>query len=180
MTFSVNLFNEENYNHGAPVVFGSALSAILSEKQGKTFGQDKTVGQMMKTIFRLRSTLPRQKVTYDLDTVLTFMDSLPDNKYLTMNWIQRIFLHSYVSLVDKGPRSYKIGSKKQLDEASCRAVKNTFFILAILKNTKPCRHQDPLRFEDFRSNKKFCIRDCTEKCNRRTSVLRISQSDKPK
>ena len=50
-----------------------------------------------------------QKVTDDLDTVLTFMDSLPDNKYLTMNWIQRIFLHSYVSLVDKGPRSYKIG-----------------------------------------------------------------------
>ena len=37
MNFSVNLFNEENYNHGAPVVFRSALSAILSEKQGKTF-----------------------------------------------------------------------------------------------------------------------------------------------
>ena len=95
----------------------------------------KTVGQMMETIFRLRSTLPRQKVTYDLDIVLTFMDSLPDNKYLTMKWIQRIFLHSYVSLVDKGPRAYKIGSKKQLGEASCRAVKNTFFVLAILKKT---------------------------------------------
>ena len=68
----------------------------------------------METIFRLQPTLPRQKVTYDLDTVLTFMDSLPDNKYLTMNWIQRIFLHSSVSLVDKGPRSYKIGSKKTI------------------------------------------------------------------
>ena len=53
MTFWEKLFHKENYNHGTLAVAWSALSEILPQKQGKTFGQEKVVGQMMKGIFRL-------------------------------------------------------------------------------------------------------------------------------
>ena len=55
-----------------------------------------------------------------------------------------------------------------------------FYIPAILKTAEPGRHQAPLTFDEFSSNKKFYLVDCLDKYSRRTFVLRKSQPYKPK
>lgn len=60
LTLRVN-FHEERYNYGALAVARSALSTILPKNY-----------------------LPRYTVTFDPITVLTFMDSSPENEHLSL------------------------------------------------------------------------------------------------
>ena len=69
---------------------------------------------------------------------------------------------------------------RSLGSASFTAKKHTFCIPESLKVIKPGKHYVPLIFEEFPSNKKFCIVNYIDKYNRRKSLLRKYQPEKSK
>ena len=130
---------------------------------------------MMKGIFRLWLTSSRYTVTYDPDKVLTLMDSLSNNKRLSIELHEKKLSTFLDYLVGQGSSLSKNYSWIMLYFYSKQG-----YITAILKTTKPGRHQALLTFEQFPSNKKHCIVDCIDKYNRRKFALSESQSCKLK
>ena len=70
MPFLFNMFYKEKGKYGTIAVTRFALSAILSEINGQTFGKVARVSRMIKGIFKLRPSLPTYIVTYDPDIIL--------------------------------------------------------------------------------------------------------------
>ena len=70
MPFLFNMFYKEKGKYGTIAVTRFALSAILSEINGQTFGKVERVSRMIKGIFKLRPSLPKYIVTYDPDIIL--------------------------------------------------------------------------------------------------------------
>ena len=84
MHFLAKLYHEDNYNLG---VIAVALPFILPRNNGVTFGQDPTVLQMIKQIFKLRPTLPKYTLAYDPDVMLAYISTLPSNPMLSLELI---------------------------------------------------------------------------------------------
>ena len=70
MPFLFNMFYKEKGKYGTIAVTRFALSVILSEINGQTFGKVERVSRMIKGIFKLRPSLPTYIVTYDPDIIL--------------------------------------------------------------------------------------------------------------
>ena len=84
MSFLAHLFHKEDQKYGAIAVARSALSAILPEIEGKTFGQDPNVSRMIKGMFNLRPSLTKYVTTYDRDIIRRYKDSLTNDKFLLL------------------------------------------------------------------------------------------------
>ena len=88
MSFIAKLFHEENYDYGVLDAVFSPLSTILPNQNGKAFGQDKIVSQMMRGIFKHRLSLPKYTVLYDPDVILKYMNHLPENEQLNLEMLK--------------------------------------------------------------------------------------------
>ena len=88
MSFIAKLFHEENYDYGVLDVVCSPLSTILPKQNGKAFGQDKIISQMMRGIFKHRLSLPKYTVLYDPDVILKYMNHLPENEQLNLEMLK--------------------------------------------------------------------------------------------
>ena len=75
MSFLSKMFYEEKRKYCTIAVARSALSAILPNINGLTFGKDNYVSSMIKGILKLRPSLPKYVVTYDPNIILQYMDS---------------------------------------------------------------------------------------------------------
>ena len=134
MTFIATLFKEQNYKYGVLAVVRSALSAVLPKRDGKTFGQDELVSQMMKGIYRLRPSLPKYTVTYDPDKVLSYMKQIPTNDNLTLEILTKKLVTLLCLL--SGQRSQSIQNLftnyANFEENRCE-----FYIPVVLKTSRP-------------------------------------------
>ena len=77
-------FHNEDQMYGAITVARSALSTILPKSEGKTFEKKPGVSRVLKRIYKLRLSLGKYLVTYDLDAVLKFIRGLSANKELML------------------------------------------------------------------------------------------------
>ena len=155
--FLSELFHNDKRNYGVMVVAGSALCATLL-KQGKvTFGKDSNVSCMLRGIFKLRPSLPKHVVTYDPNIVLRYMDSLPTNKYLSLELPTKKLCTLLCFL--SGQRSQSIW-KLKIDKSVVLHGTYTFYFDTVLKTTKPANHQHSLVFNTYPQNSKLCIIDC--------------------
>ena len=89
MTFLSKLFHNEKGNYGVIAVAQSVLSPILPEQGNVTFEKDNNVSWMLRGIFKSRPSLPKHVVTYDLNIVLKYMHSLPTNKDLSLELLNK-------------------------------------------------------------------------------------------
>ena len=115
------------------------------------FGQDETVSQMIKGIFKLRPSLPKYTVTYDPDVILKYMDQLPKNEQLSLEVLTKK-LATLLCLLS-GQRSQS-SQKLQLAYASFQNGRCEFYIPIVLKTSRPGRHQESLKFTNFPENPK--------------------------
>ena len=175
MSFIAKIFHEENCNYGVLAIVPSTLSAILPNQ--KTFGQDEIVGQMMKGVFKLRLSLPKYRVTYNLDVILKYLNQLPKNEQLNLEVLTKK-LATVLFLLSR-QRSQSI-QKCRLDYASFQNDKCEFYIPTVLKTSRPGRHQEPLIFTKILENTKICITACIDEYKKRTLPLRnhLTRNDK--
>ena len=99
MTFSSQLFHSNKGNYWVIAVARSVISAILLKQGNVKFGKDRNVSRMLRGIFKLRPSLPKHAVTYDLNIVLKYMDSLPTNKDLSLALLTKSYVPCSVFLV---------------------------------------------------------------------------------
>ena len=77
ISFLSKMFYEERGKYGTIAVACSALSVIFPKINGETFEKNDRVSRMIKRISKLRPSYQNRKVTYNLDIILQYMDSLP-------------------------------------------------------------------------------------------------------
>ena len=89
MIFLSELFYNDKGNYRIIAVDRSALSTILPKQGNATSGKDSNASCMLRGIFKLRPSLLKHAVTYDLKIVLKYMDSLPTNKDLSIKLLTK-------------------------------------------------------------------------------------------
>ena len=82
--YLVYLFDHTDTGYSVVNTHRCAISALLPPIQGATVGKHPLVKKVMKGIFRLRPSLPRYTVTYDVQVVLDYLDNLGENSVLTL------------------------------------------------------------------------------------------------
>ena len=174
--FIEHLYNE-GHKYGYIAAARSALSAILPKVNNETFGKSDSVSRMIKGIFKMRPTLPRYTAIYDASLVLAYIEKLPENEHLSLEMLTRK-LTCLLCLLS-GQRAQAI-SALNLDYYSKDHISISFYIPKIMKNTKPGKHQEPLRFQHFPINEKLCVVKCFEEYRRRTELIRENLEGAPK
>ncbi len=149
----------------------SALSAILPTTEGKTFGNQEVVKRVLKGTFKLRPSFPRQVVTYDADTVLDYMMSLPPNSELMLETLT-LKLSTLLCFLS--------GSRPQLLTAldldqhyrDPKGYNYVFNVGKILKTSRPGRQMKPVELRSFPHDDKLCIVNLLDVYIRRTELVR--------
>ena len=176
INFLAHLFNDKKASYGSITAARSSLSAILPKEGEVTFGHNEKVTRMIKGMFKLRPTLPRYTVIYDPVMILDYMEQLPDNTFLDMEFLTKKLVTLLCLL--SAQRAQTIGALR-VDFMDKTKEEVTFYIPTILKTTKPGKHQDPLVFTKF-DNKKLCIVDCLGEYLKRTDNIRENLEEQPK
>ena len=166
--FLAYLFHTKKENYGSIATARSMLSAVLP-MEGKTpFGKHPEVMRVMKGIFRQRPQLPRHTVMYDANKVLAFFHSLPDNDELSLELLTKKLITLTGLLAGARAQTLVATNIEFIHfEEDCMYI----FISAILKTTRPGRHQKPLVFKTF-PDTKLCPVLCARDYLQRVSDIR--------
>ena len=161
---------EQGEQYGYIAGTRSALSAILPNVDGKTFGNQELVQRTLRGIYKLRPSFPRYLVIYDANIVLDYMRSLPSNKDLLLEVLTKKLVTLLCLL--SGSRAQMVPAldlHHMLVDPSGRYV---FNIRQLIKTSKPGRHIAPLEFWSFPHEKKLCVVDCLDEYITRTVSIR--------
>ncbi|CAB3991208.1 Hypothetical predicted protein [Paramuricea clavata] len=81
--FLANLF-EQKLSYSAINTARSALSVMLTPKDGTSFGENRLVCRFLKGEFEIKPALPKYKKIWDVEQVLTYVRSLTLNSELSL------------------------------------------------------------------------------------------------
>ena len=153
-SFLTNEFNNTSNSYSALNTARSALSSILPTKDGMTVGKQPLIQRLMKGIFRSRPSLPRYTVTYDVQIVLSYLESLPDCVSISLSDLT-LRLSTLMCLLS-GQRQQTL-SLIDVHFISVQDLECTIYINGITKVTRPGFHVKPLVLKAYPANKKLCI-----------------------
>ena len=75
---------KEGYQYSSVNAYRSAISSVHEKVDGYTVGQHPLICRLVKGVFQARPPLPRYTHTWDVQKVLNYLDSLGDNKTLSL------------------------------------------------------------------------------------------------
>ena len=133
------------------------------------------VSRMLRGIFKLRPSLPKRVVTYDSNILLKYMDSLPTNKDLLLEFVTKKLCTLLCFL--SGQRNQSIG--KLNDKLMLSHGTYSFYFDTVLRTTKPGNRRHPLMFNTYPQNSKLCIMDCLQEYGSRTNLVRENLHGNP-
>ena len=123
-----------------------ALSIIMLEINGKTFGEQALVKRFMKGIFELRPVFPKYSRIWDVNQVLNYLKSMGSSVSISLKMLT-LRLTMLLCLL-AGQRCQTVHALG-IDYIDLSESKCIFVINHTLKNTKPGTHIKPLEY--------FCI-----------------------
>ena len=146
----------------------SALSQIITLKDGVSFGQHPLVCRFMKGIFELRPSLPKYSHIWDVSVVLDYIRNYHplselNLKQLTLNTVMLACLLS-------GQRCQSI-SCLRIDHMQVLEDRIVFVFSDLLKHSRPGKHQEPLVFLRYQ-DPRVCVVHHLETYLDRTKTLR--------
>ena len=120
--------------------YRSALSSVLPPTDGKPVGQHPLIVRLLKGIFHEKPPLPRYTVTWNVDTVLTYLQTLHPVAGLSLKLLT-LKLNALLALVT----AQRAQTLVALDTTYMSITPNTitFVVAAMLKTSKPSK--DPLQ-----------------------------------
>ena len=161
---------EQGEQYGYIAGTRSALSAILPNVDGKTFGNQELVQRTLRGIYKLRPSFPRYCVIYDANIVLDFMRSLPSNEDLLLEVLTKKLVTLLCLL--SGSRAQMIPALDLHQMHIDPSYRYVFNIRQIIKTSKPGRHIAPLEFLSFPHEQKLCVVNCLDTYIARTTSIR--------
>ncbi len=147
----------------------SALSIIIRDSQGTSFGQHYLVKRFMKGVFENRPYFPRTTTVWSVSQVLGYLEALggADNLSLKLLTLRLTFLLCLLA----GQRVQTIHALT-LDDMSLNDSVCIFSVNHILKTTKPGIYLKPIRYLAFPENKDLCVINNLTRYLAKTQLLR--------
>ena len=149
----------------------SALSSYLCKYEGTVFGSQDLVKRLMKGIFEKKPVFPRHTRTWDVNIVLTALETWVPIEKLTLKELS-YKLCMLIALLS-GQRCQTLQVLKitpdamRLTESKC-----TFFVNSLLKHSRRGTHQSPIELNSFEENKALCVIRVLHEYLNRTRPLR--------
>ena len=152
--FLADLFSSSSLGYSAMGSARSALSAILKPTEGVPFGKHPLICRLLKGMCRQRPYIPKYSVTYDVNIVLNFMDSITISGDKSLEMVTKKF--ATIMCLLSGHRSQSIGVLK-LEYMYLDKSKAIFYLPELLKNSSPKFHPLPLEFLAYPQNPRICV-----------------------
>jgi hypothetical protein len=150
--FLANLFEQE-LSYSAINTARSALSVILTPKDGTSFGENRLVCRFLKGVFEIKPALPKYKKIWDVGQVLTYVRSLTLNSELSLKQLSHKLAMLLALLT--GQRC-QIIHKLIIQLMQKLPGKYIFTIGEKLKHTKPGTHQKPIELSSYADRDLCC------------------------
>ena len=127
----------------------SALSAIIGPTGSISFGKN----PLLKGMFKERPSLPKYTVTYDVNTVFTYIKTLPDVISMTLEDLNKTTATMLCLL--SGQRSQTLGAIS-INHMFLDNNTVVFYISTLLKQSRPTYHQQPIKFVRYHVDQALC------------------------
>lgn len=151
--FLSHLFHNSKMEYSALNTARSALSTVIPEINGLTFGRQPIVKRLLKGIFRERPTFPKYTITFDVDKVFNYILTMPPPEAINLK--QLSLRVATLLCILSGQRSQTIASLTT--SFICPTEdKIVFPIASLLKQTRPGFHQEPLEFIKYDKDNRIC------------------------
>ena len=150
----------------------SAISAFHPNIEGKPIGQHPQVTALMKGISREKPQTPKYTHIWDIDTVLNYFRSSPENEHLDLKTL------SLKTITLLGLVAPKRGSELALLDTNFMGKTETAFKFQVVdptKNFKQGKKNEPIEFYKFVQNTKLCPHHALCTYIRMTSEFRVQQ-----
>ena len=158
------------YSYSALNTARSALSTVILLPSAVTFGSHPLVARLMKGAFNKRPSLPKYSSTWDINTVLQYLEQKPlesiSLKDLTFKTVMLLSLLS-------GQRIQTL-QRVKVDNISFRERGCEIYIDTLLKTTRPGRHLKPIILEKY-DVKSLCVVSHLQEYISMTKILRQNE-----
>lgn len=156
----------EGFQYRTINVHRSAISSVLPYVNNQTIGQHHLVKMLMKGILRGNPTLPRYEDTWNIDILLRFLLSLPDNKDLSLKLLSK----KLATLLAIAAPKTEIA---RLDRKFMRVTQQgiTFYLPGFSKTQKYCKSREVF-YAKHEENQKLSVIDCLTEYFERTKAFR--------
>ena len=146
MLFSAGL------SYSAICVARSALSSYLDCKEAAQFGEHKRVRQFIKGVFEKRPALPKYSSTWDVDTVLQYLELYYAQDELTLKELSYKLVMLLALLSGQRCQTLHCLSLSSMKMSDSKCV---FTVDVLLKRSCKGKHLAPLEFLAFPQNEKL-------------------------
>ena len=153
MNFLDMLFNA-GLSYSAICVAKSALSSYLDSKDAAQFGEHKQVGQFIKGVFEKRPALPKYSSTWDVNTMLQYLELHYPHNELTLKELSYKLVMFLALLSGQRCQTLHCLSVSSMKKSDSKCV---FTMDVLLKQSRKGKHLAPLEFLAFPHNEKVCI-----------------------
>ena len=143
---------------------------------GITFGKHPLITRLLKAIYKQRPSLPKYTVTYDVNIVLEYLKTLPQNRDNSLE-IHTKKLATLMCLLS-GQRSQTLGVLT-LDAMHLTEMECTFYISKLVKTSRPKFHTSPLQFQSYPEDHRLCVVLCLRDYIERTKEFRSKPDSGP-
>ena len=126
----------------------SALSTIMVEINGKTFGQEALVKRFMKEIFELRPVFPKYPRIWDVNQVLNYLKLMGSSVSISLVMLTLSLIMLLCLLAGQRCQTVDALGPDYTDSSKSKCI---LVINHILKNTKPGTHIKLLEYFVFAS-----------------------------
>ena len=146
----------------------SALSTLVFV-DGIPVGQHPLVKRFMKASFNVRPSLPRNNVTWDVDTVLCYLKSLsPVSSLSKLVLSQKLTMLLALLAGQRGQTIYLLDIVNMTLTDTCVS----FRVADLTKTSRPNFHPQPLTFNSYDADPSLCVVKTLQEYLSRTAPLR--------
>ena len=166
MKFLSHLF-DQGLKYRSIGIARSALSVFLKICSNLDINKFEEISRFMKGVFNTRPALPRLTHTWDVGTVLKYLESMPDQLTLLQLSCKLCMLFLLLS-------AQRCQTLHLIEISDIKFINDQVFIAPshVLKQTRPGHHIDTIVFDKYPKNGKLCIVSILSNYLKRTKDLR--------
>jgi site-specific recombinase XerD len=164
---------EEGLEYATLNGYRSALSAYHPEIEGFKVGQHPRVKQFLAGVFNVRPPLPRYTETWDVNTVLEYIQSLGENSHLNdKNLTQKLVMLIALTNVTRAHEIQGLDLKYVEDHGE----KIIFHIPGLTKTKRPGNSNKEVILQEYEEEKTLDVVDCFRHYIGRTKTWRDGEN----
>ena len=173
LEFLLNLFDEEKASYSTLNAARSALSScVMLENSSYSVGNHPLICRFLKGTFNLRPPRPRYKDTWDVSIVLNYLRKVSPARTLNLKQLTHKLCLLIALVSAQRAQTLHLLS---LDNFKLRQDSATFYVAALLKQSRPGCHGLTLKFKAYPSDRRICVVHYLHAYIKRTELIRDNE-----